>query len=180
MVVSADVTGIICIWNLDEEDKVQTMNEQDHFVKSVVFSPDGTKVVSCSSDLTVCEWDVKSGSLIKKTLKSAHTKQINSVAFSPNRKYVVSDAIDDDNTFVCITVVDSRAAYILGNHDEIVNSVAFSPDGTQVVSGSDKTVKIWNVPLPAQVVGGNKKKTKKTKKKRTKKKKTKKRSTKKK
>ena len=191
MVVSADVYGTICIWNLKKDKvqnpnpnpnpnrKVQTMKKQDHFVKSVVFSRDGSKVVSCSSDLTVCEWDVKSERCIEK-LKSAHTKQINSVAFSPNRKYVVSDAIDDDNTFVCITVVDSRAAYILGNHDEIVNSVAFSPDGTQVVSGSGKTVKIWNVPVPAQVVGGNKKKTKRTKKKRTKKKKTKKRSTKKK
>jgi WD40 repeat protein len=171
MVVSADVYGTICIWNPDE-DKVQKMTKKDHFVKSLVFSPDGTKVVSCSSNLTVCEWDV-----LRKKVNTVHTEQnpgkVYAVSLSPNGKYVVSDEIDN---FIRVTNVDLGKVYILGKHEETVNSVAFSPNGTHVVSGSDKTVKIWNVEqeLLDNYIGGNKKKkrTKKTNKKKTNKKKT--------
>jgi len=60
-------------------------------VVSVAFSPDGTKIVSGSADMTIKVWDV--GAL--RALKAdAHSKIIFSVAFSPDGTKIVSGSRD--------------------------------------------------------------------------------------
>mgnify|MGYP001062689306 CR=1 FL=1 len=206
MVGSTDITGLLCIWDLEnpyqnvKQLQKSTITERDselpNVVKSVVFSSDGTNVVYCSSDLSVCVWDLQNKRNKIKPVKTVFypERNLNRVAsLSPNGKYVVSDETIDNNIWVRISNVYSKqqTAVYLGTHNKDVNSVAFSPDGTHVVSASGKTVKIWNVEEELEEfqrevnndhVGGNKKKkrTKKTKKKKTNKKKTKKKKTKKK
>jgi WD40 repeat protein len=73
-----------------------------------------------------------------------YTKQVNSVAFSPNGKRIVSGSIDKT---VCIWDAGTGAALRepLQGHSKLVTSVAFSPDGKRIVSGSkDNSVRIWD------------------------------------
>lgn len=78
---------------------------------------------------------------------SAHRSPINSLAFSPNGKYVISGS--SDSTVRLWTIEGQSDSLqlqaILTGHKSKVLSVAFSPDSTKIISASeDHTVRIWD------------------------------------
>jgi WD40 repeat protein len=73
-----------------------------------------------------------------------HTQGVNSVAFSPDGKQILSGSYD--STVKLWDMVSGREIRTFQEHISGVNSVAFSPDGRQVLSGStDTTSKLWDV-----------------------------------
>ncbi|KIO01869.1 hypothetical protein M404DRAFT_149210 [Pisolithus tinctorius Marx 270] len=80
-----------------------------------------------------------------------HDTTVNSVAFSPDGKRIVSGSEDDT-----VMVWDAERGVQIGSplegHTEEVYSVAFSPDGKWIVSGSlDMTVGVWDAEGGVQV-----------------------------
>ncbi|KAH8818589.1 WD40-repeat-containing domain protein [Flagelloscypha sp. PMI_526] len=110
-------------------------------VKSVAFSPDGTRVVSSSDDNIILVWDSESGKEVQQL--HGHTDYIRSVTFSPNGMSIISGSLDKT-----IRIWDSQSGkerQRLKGHTGHILSVAFSPDGMRIASGAgDKTVRIWN------------------------------------
>lgn len=107
---------------------------------AVAFSPDGTLVITGSSDDTAKLWDVATGRLVR-TLEG-HAHSVTSVAFSPDGQHVVSGS--NDKTLRLWEVTTGRLIHTFAGHSDRVGSVVFSPDGSRVLSGSnDKTVKLW-------------------------------------
>jgi WD40 repeat protein len=72
----------------------QTLEGHSGWVFSVVFSRDGSKVVSGSNDSTARVWDAASGRQLKKL--EGHSGSVYSVALSPDGSKVVSGP--DDQT----------------------------------------------------------------------------------
>jgi WD40 repeat protein len=115
----------------------------------VVYSPDGSRIVSGSGDNTIKIWDAGSGRELD-TFKG-HTGGVESVAYSPDGSRIVSGS--DDKT---IKIWDAETGWrilwtggghelqSLEGHTSWVRSVVYSPDGSRIVSGSsDDTIKIW-------------------------------------
>src|SRR5712672_317494 len=63
-------------------------------VRSVGFSPDGSRIVSGSEDSTIRLWDAETGNAIGKPLEG-HTHYVSSVAFSPDGSRIVSGSWDN-------------------------------------------------------------------------------------
>lgn len=74
---------------------------------------------------------------------SAHTGEVNTIAFSPDGQKFVSGS--DDKTIKIWNSSDFQELRTLRGHTDWVYSLAISPDGQKIVSGSkDNTVKVWN------------------------------------
>jgi WD40 repeat protein len=127
---------------------------RDHnsLVYSVAFSPDGSRIVSSSTDNALRLWDAKTGALIGEPMHG-HDGPVNSAAFSPDGSRIVSGSWDntlrlwDANTGMAISKP-------LRGHKSYVISVAFSPDGDRIISASwDKTLRLWDANT-GKVIGG--------------------------
>ncbi|KAJ1300492.1 hypothetical protein OPQ81_005306 [Rhizoctonia solani] len=131
------------------------------------LSPDGTYIVSGSSEGTVSVWDARNGTLIAGPTESrghsvlatgissnsklivagpleGHTGSVHSIALSPDGKRIASGSADRS-----IRVWNSGNGTLfftlLEGHTAPVWSVRFSPDGTSIVSGADdSTVRLWS------------------------------------
>ena len=78
-----DVSKFQCLKSLEEHSSV---------VNSVAYSPDGTKIISGSSDKTVKIWNANTGECLQ-TLEG-HTEWVRSVAYSPDGTRIVSGSGD--------------------------------------------------------------------------------------
>jgi WD40 repeat protein len=116
-------------------------------VQGAVFSPDGSRVATASTDKTARIWDVATGQTLA-VLR--HDDEVNSVAFSPDGSLLATAS--DDLTVRLWKVASGEPAGVLEGHKELVWSAAFSPDGTRIVTASqDKTARIWDVATAKEI-----------------------------
>ena len=112
-------------------------------VMSISYSPNGTRVVTGSSDKTIRIWDAESGAVIGEPL-TGHDGWVWSVAYSPDGRHIISGS--GDRT---IRTWDAEAGTAAGKlfegHTDSVQSIAYSSDGRHIVSGScDNTTRVWD------------------------------------
>jgi WD40 repeat protein len=75
---------------------------------------------------------------------------VNSVAYSPDSKYVLTGS--GDSTTTLWDAHSGAKVRTLSGQTDVVTSVAFSPDASTVLTGSDDTTAIlWNVQSGARV-----------------------------
>jgi CubicO group peptidase (beta-lactamase class C family) len=132
------------LWDLDSGQEVQRFRGHTLWVRSVAFSPDGTRIVSASNDRSVRLWDRKTGAELKRL--EGHTGSVASVAVSPDSNWAVSGGWD--RTIRLWNLKDPQAhkpIRTFSGHAHIVTSVVFSPDNRLILSASaDRTVRLWD------------------------------------
>ncbi len=110
-------------------------------VYAVVWSPDGTRIVSGSSDETVQVWDADTGNLV--CTYRGHFNSVDAVSWSPSGICIASGGAD--GTVQVWDATDGSHVYSYRGHSERVNAVSWSPDSKRLASASnDKTVQIWD------------------------------------
>jgi small GTP-binding protein len=81
---------------------------------------------------------------LKRVISMGHTGPIQSVAWSPDGKQVLSGS--DDKTLRQWEISSGRCLRVFEGHTDSVWSVAWSPDGKHALSGSsDNTVRLWEI-----------------------------------
>ncbi len=139
-IVSSDRDKIY-LWDAASGRLIQSFEGHAGDVHSVAFSPDGTRILSGSDDVTLKLWDAASGQILHSF--DEHADTINSVAFSPDGTRILSGS--DDNTLKMWDALSWQLLHTFKGHSGSVRSVAFSPDGTRILSGAkDYTVKLWD------------------------------------
>ncbi|KZP17251.1 WD40 repeat-like protein, partial [Athelia psychrophila] len=112
-------------------------------VLSVAFSPEGSKIVSGSSDRTVRVWDALTGKTALPPLQG-HDNFVLFAAFSPDGSRIVSGS-EDRTVRVWDALTGQEAFPPLQGHNRRVKSVAFSSGGSKIVMTSvDGDFRIWD------------------------------------
>jgi len=120
----------------------------DSWVESAAFSPDGTRIVTTSSDQTARVWDVASGKAL--AVLRGHDGVVESAAFSADNMRIAT--VSRDRTVRVWDIVSGETLAVLRG-DNWGPAVAISPDGRRVAATSKEsspnhyahTVNIWDV-----------------------------------
>ncbi|MBI1918237.1 MAG: protein kinase [Planctomycetes bacterium] len=135
--------GELKVWDAHSGQELLTLKQRTYEVHSVVFSPDGKRIVS-GGDETVKVWDDHTGQEVL-TLKG-HTSWVSSVAFSADGKRIASGSYDQ--TVKVWDAQTGKEQLTLQGH---AFRVCFSPDGKRIVSGG-RTVKVWDAQTGQEVL----------------------------
>jgi WD40 repeat protein len=122
------------------ENEIVLRDHTDH-VNSVEFSPDGSLLVSGSSDTTARVWNPVTGAGV--VVLRGHAKKVNTAAFSPDGKMIVTAS--DDQTARLWDALTGNFIRTVGPQAQAVACARFSPDGKWVVTASgDGVAQIWD------------------------------------
>ncbi|MFM6453747.1 MAG: tetratricopeptide repeat protein [Planktothrix sp.] len=134
------------IWDLNSgKHEVFLLPNDNTIIRSLVYDSTGQTLISAGENSFITLWNQKTGEQIG-TIKTP-TKKINSLALSPNEKWLVSGGDDkvvriyDYNTRKEVRTSDKKHG-----HTDIIRAIVISPDNQLLISGSnDKTIKVWDL-----------------------------------
>lgn len=111
-------------------------------VINIVYSPDGTRIATSSSDTTARIWSSESGATVH--ILRGHSKRVWGAAFAPTGVQLAT--CSEDGT---IRIWDTQTGESLSVLKEYISGpitcVAYSPDGYQIASGGNEAVlQLWN------------------------------------
>jgi WD40 repeat protein/AAA+ ATPase superfamily predicted ATPase len=124
------VAGIAQLWDIDGK-PISVLAGHTGNVTSATFSPDGTRIVTTSTDNTARVWD-SSGNFL--AILEGHIGDVNSATFSPDGTRIVTLS---DGDAAQLWDEGNNLITLLGGHKGNITSASFSPDGTRIVTTSD-------------------------------------------
>ncbi|KAJ7435852.1 WD40-repeat-containing domain protein, partial [Mycena latifolia] len=138
-----DVEMDLQFWDASTGVHLQTMHGHSSTVTVVVFSPDGTRLLSGSKDTYVRLWDGGSGAHL--WTFEGHSEAVESIAVCSTSSHIASGS--QDRTIRLWDGDNGKHIRALAEHSGPVLALAFSLDGKCLASGSvDQTVRLWDVP----------------------------------
>ncbi len=117
-------------------------------VSHAAFSPNGSRIVTASYDLTARVWETAGGK--EMAVLSGHTKPVNHATFSPDGSRILTASYD--NTARLWDAASGTQIAVLNGHEAAVSHAAFSPDGSRIVTASyDQTARLWEAAGGTQI-----------------------------
>jgi WD40 repeat protein len=139
-IVTGDMNGDVCLWQIENGQKVRTYSAHANYIRSVCFSLDEYFICS-AGDESIRLWSRETGQCLQ--VLDGHMDRVNSITFSPDSKTILSGS--DDKTIRTWDVKSGECLKIFPEQASSIWSVAFSTDGKTIVSGSDDhTIKTWD------------------------------------
>lgn len=133
------------VWDIQSGDVVLTLKGHTKCINSVIYTPDGSHILSVSDDNTIICWDAETGDRVWQVLNI--DRPITSIAVNNEGTYVV--AVSEDVNYP-LFICDLKTGKILVSYHGMfiqAESVAFSPNGRHIASGGiDGTIIVWDFP----------------------------------
>ena len=129
------------LWDATNGKQIRQLSDPNG-ITAIGFLGVTGRIVTGGQDGTLRMWDATTGAQLL-ALKG-HTGRINSVAISPDGKFLISGSADTTSRLWDVT----KAAEVrrFEGHTDAVTSVAISQDKRYLITGSaDKTVRLWDI-----------------------------------
>ena len=122
--------------------EILTFQGHNGAVRTLAFSPDGSKLVSGGNDGSLKVVEVETG---RELLTLDADCRVHGVAYSPDGKWIASGTTKADGPITIWNAATGQSALNIKGHKGTVECVAFTRDGKRIISGSDdKTIRIWD------------------------------------
>lgn len=122
------------------------------WVWSIVWSPDGTKVLTGSADGSAREWDARTGEPVGEPL--THEKPVWGAVYSRDGKKILTGASDDKEGFIRLWDATTHRLLLppipVKSH---IQQVAFSPDGERFLVACDTFARLLRTADGAPIGG---------------------------
>ena len=134
-------SGCIIILNVITGIQMAILSAHTRLVRSLVFSPDGTSLVSGSADGTIKLWDMQTGGVVKTF--QGHTHQVCSVSISTDCTTIASGSYD--KTIRLWNIQTGECHHIIKQQNSEI-CVHFSPlDPKLLISSSGGRICQWDI-----------------------------------
>ena len=145
-IVTASADKTARVWDTGNVKQLLVLRGHEEPVLWAQFSPDGARIATAAEDKTARLWDATTGAQLLRL-----DDQINSAAFSPDGKHIVTISVTkggfrvwDAATGRQVLSVESGGAML---------SAVYAPDGKRIVTaGVDRTARVWDAATGAQIV----------------------------
>ncbi len=128
--------GKLRLWNAETGDIVRDFPaHDDEPVYRVAFSPDGRRLASASLTRETRVWDSSNG----KELYRASKAQAETVAFTPNGKFLVHDGAQG------IEFREADSGKLVAAYPRVKGFFALSPDGTCLATLHRDQLRVWDI-----------------------------------
>lgn len=144
------VDAEIHLWDLATGEELGRIAGHEGGIWSVVFSPDGDKLVTASFDSSIRLWDVETGEELHRYKRTGGAPMLYAT-FSPDGQIVAAGGAD--RTIRLWDTDTGERLGVLTGHTSTVGFLDFSPDGTLLASAADdSTVRIWDIAIGSSLV----------------------------
>ena len=129
------------VWETNTGKELATLAGHKETINSAVFSPDGERVITASTDGTARIWEARTGQPGLELI--GHTGSVCNAMFSPNGELAVTASLD--KTARTWNAKTGQLIATLFGHKDVVLQAVFSPNSHFVATGSmDSTARIWD------------------------------------
>lgn len=136
--VTSAYDGAVGRFNL-ETGAVDLLGYHRHLVNRLIVDPAGRRAASCSSDYTVCIWDLESGLPLR--VLRGHSDDVEDFVFVDECTGVSASR---DHRVMVWNLATGAIDRVLEGHEKDVLSLAFH-DGRIYSSGDDRTLRVWSL-----------------------------------
>lgn len=156
-IVQAAFLVVFCTGLAWSQDGVPTIviNPKGHSarINNILYSQDGSQIISVSEDKTIRVWDAETGEMIKKyesEIGEGSEGMLYASALAPNGRYLAVAGYpvssQKSNYIIVIDLKREMQVATAIGHQNVISSLGFSGDGKYLVSGDDDgIVKFWKV-----------------------------------
>lgn len=140
--ISGGDEGNVCLWSLDREKPLATLEGHSGRVCRVDFHPSGRYAASASYDTTWRLWDVETTAELQ--LQEGHSREVYALSFNNDGSLLASGGLDSIGRIWDLRT--GRTVMILEGHVREIYGLDWGVDGYRVLSGSgDGWVKCWDL-----------------------------------
>jgi WD40 repeat protein len=143
-----DREGRLFLWDLDARRVLRNFKGHTALINAIVFSSDGARLLSGSSDKTLKLWDVRTGRCQRTFV--GHTREVTAVALTAGDRHAVSGGWDANAILWEVNstnraTISTPARRRSTGHSLWVRSADLSADGKIAATSSDDgSVILWN------------------------------------